>query len=162
MLYVVDPFLCSGAGSGDEEGGEDVDVGNVWLLALLRCYTDMLSALPESIQPALVLQVRTASGPNDSCLSQIISGVSVVNFDLQVLPCQHLLQPASGESPEYLQHLRSLAFSTYSQSRRLLPRQTHIRSLTGFGPASTVQSALKSPEVTLHYTVSSLDESNVL
>ncbi|XP_042571821.1 mediator of RNA polymerase II transcription subunit 13-like isoform X4 [Cyprinus carpio] len=119
VLYVVDPFLCSGAGSGDEEGGEDVDVGNVWLLALLRCYTDMLSALPESIQPALVLQV---------------------------LPCQHLLQPASGESPEYLQHLRSLAFSTYSQSRRLLPRQTHIRSLTGFGPASTVQSVLKSPE----------------
>uniref|UniRef100_A0A8C2CM66 Mediator of RNA polymerase II transcription subunit 13 n=1 Tax=Cyprinus carpio TaxID=7962 RepID=A0A8C2CM66_CYPCA len=117
VLYVVDPFLCSGAGSGDEEGGEDVDVGNVWLLALLRCYTDMLSALPESIH-----------------------GVSVVNFDLQVLPCQHLLQPASGESPEYLQHLRSLAFSTYSQSRRLLPRQTHIRSLTGFGPASTVQS----------------------
>uniref|UniRef100_A0A9J8B1J7 Mediator of RNA polymerase II transcription subunit 13 n=2 Tax=Cyprinus carpio TaxID=7962 RepID=A0A9J8B1J7_CYPCA len=123
VLYVVDPFLCSGAGSGDEEGGEDVDVGNVWLLALLRCYTDMLSALPESIH-----------------------GVSVVNFDLQVLPCQHLLQPASGESPEYLQHLRSLAFSTYSQSRRLLPRQTHIRSLTGFGPASTVQSVLKSPE----------------
>uniref|UniRef100_A0A8C2CRU9 Mediator of RNA polymerase II transcription subunit 13 n=1 Tax=Cyprinus carpio TaxID=7962 RepID=A0A8C2CRU9_CYPCA len=96
VLYVVDPFLCSGAGSGDEEGGEDVDVGNVWLLP--------------------------------------------------VLPCQHLLQPASGESPEYLQHLRSLAFSTYSQSRRLLPRQTHIRSLTGFGPASTVQSVLKSPE----------------
>uniref|UniRef100_A0A8C2A6M6 Mediator of RNA polymerase II transcription subunit 13 n=1 Tax=Cyprinus carpio TaxID=7962 RepID=A0A8C2A6M6_CYPCA len=117
VLYVVNPFLCSGAGSGDEEGGEDVDVGNVWLLALLRCYTDMLSALPE-----------------------------MVHFDLQVLPCQHLLQPASGESPEYLQHLRSLAFSTYSQSRRLLPRQTHIRSLTGFGPASTVQSALKSPE----------------
>uniref|UniRef100_A0A671Q3J9 Mediator of RNA polymerase II transcription subunit 13 n=1 Tax=Sinocyclocheilus anshuiensis TaxID=1608454 RepID=A0A671Q3J9_9TELE len=116
VLYVVDPFLCSGAGSGDEEDG---DVGSMWLFALLRCYTDMLSALPESIQPALVLQV---------------------------LPCQHLLQPASGESPEYLQHLRSLAFSTYSQSRRLLPRQTHIRSLTGFGPASTVQSALKSPE----------------
>uniref|UniRef100_A0A672RFU9 Mediator of RNA polymerase II transcription subunit 13 n=1 Tax=Sinocyclocheilus grahami TaxID=75366 RepID=A0A672RFU9_SINGR len=114
VLYVVDPFLCSGAGSGDEEDG---DVGSMWLFALLRCYTDMLSALPE-----------------------------MVNFDLQVLPCQHLLQPASGESPEYLQHLRSLAFSTYSQSRRLLPRQTHIRSLTGFGPASTVQSALKSPE----------------
>ncbi|XP_050965328.1 mediator of RNA polymerase II transcription subunit 13-like isoform X4 [Labeo rohita] len=119
VLYVVDPFLCSGAGSRDEEGGEDMDASSVWLLALLRCYTDMLNALPESIQPALVLQV---------------------------LPCQHLLQPASGESPEYLQRLRSLAFSTYSQSRRLLPRQTHIRSLTGFGPASTIQSTLNSPE----------------
>lgn len=95
-------------------------------------------------------------------LSQIISCVTVVNFDLQVLPCQHLLQPASGESPEYLQRLRSLAFSTYSQSRRLLPRQTHIRSLTGFGPASTIQSTLNSPEVRLDYIVSELDASNVL
>ncbi|XP_058632229.1 mediator of RNA polymerase II transcription subunit 13-like isoform X2 [Onychostoma macrolepis] len=115
VLYVVDPFLCPGAGPGAEEGGEK----SVWLLALLRCYTEMLSALPESIQSALVLQV---------------------------LPCQHLLQPAGGESPEFLQLLRSLAFSTYSQSRRMFPRQTSIRSLTGFGPASTAQAALRSPE----------------
>lgn len=58
MLYVLDPFLCPGAGPGAEEGGEK----SVWLLALLRCYTEMLSALPESIQSALVLQVRT--GPS--------------------------------------------------------------------------------------------------
>ncbi|XP_067261608.1 mediator of RNA polymerase II transcription subunit 13-like isoform X1 [Chanodichthys erythropterus] len=119
VLYVLDSFLCSGAGLGDEEGGDSMDAGSTWLLALLRCYTDMLSELPESIRPALVLQV---------------------------LPCQYLLQPASGDSPVYLQQLRSLAFSTYSQSRRLLPTQTHIRSLTGFGPAATVQSALRSPE----------------
>uniref|UniRef100_A0A3Q0SXE2 Mediator of RNA polymerase II transcription subunit 13 n=1 Tax=Amphilophus citrinellus TaxID=61819 RepID=A0A3Q0SXE2_AMPCI len=54
--------------------------------------------------------------------------------------------PASGESHLYLQHLRSLAFSCYSQCRRLLPQQTHIKSLTGFGPVSTVSSVLKSPE----------------
>lgn len=63
------------------------------------------------------------------------------------MPCQYLLQPASGESHLYLQHLRSLAFSCYSQCRRLLPQQTHIKSLTGFGPVSTVNSVLKSPEV---------------
>uniref|UniRef100_A0A673X989 Mediator of RNA polymerase II transcription subunit 13 n=1 Tax=Salmo trutta TaxID=8032 RepID=A0A673X989_SALTR len=104
VIYVVDPFLCS---------------GSVWLLGLLRCYTEMLQTLPESMRPALVLQV---------------------------VPCQYLLQPASGESPLYLQHLRSLAFSAYSQCRRLLPTKTHIKSLTGFGPASTLESVLKSPE----------------
>uniref|UniRef100_A0A3P8YBA1 Mediator of RNA polymerase II transcription subunit 13 n=1 Tax=Esox lucius TaxID=8010 RepID=A0A3P8YBA1_ESOLU len=109
VIYVVDPFLCS----------EEVETGSVWLLGLLRCYTEMLQTLPESMRPALVLQV---------------------------VPCQYLLQPASGESPLYLQHLRSLAFSAYSQCRRLLPTQTHIKSLTGFGPASTLESVLKSPE----------------
>ncbi|CAB1318551.1 unnamed protein product, partial [Coregonus sp. 'balchen'] len=125
VIYVVDPFLCSGrasdggGGEEEEEEGEEVEAGSVWLLGLLRCYAEMLQTLPESMRPALVLQV---------------------------VPCQYLLQPASGESPLYLQHLRSLAFSAYSQCRRLLPTQTHIKSLTGFGPASTLESVLKSPE----------------
>ncbi|XP_029625196.1 mediator of RNA polymerase II transcription subunit 13-like isoform X3 [Salmo trutta] len=124
VIYVVDPFLCSGGArdggaGGEEEEGEEVEAGSVWLLGLLRCYTEMLQTLPESMRPALVLQV---------------------------VPCQYLLQPASGESPLYLQHLRSLAFSAYSQCRRLLPTKTHIKSLTGFGPASTLESVLKSPE----------------
>ncbi|KAG9353874.1 hypothetical protein JZ751_011998 [Albula glossodonta] len=115
ILYVVDPFLGT---SGDRED-EEAEPPSVWLLGLLRCFTELLRALPESLQPALVLQV---------------------------VPCQYLLQPASGESPLYLQHLRSLAFSAYSQCRRLLPTQTHIKSLTGFGPASTVESILKNTE----------------
>uniref|UniRef100_A0A673YU21 Mediator of RNA polymerase II transcription subunit 13 n=1 Tax=Salmo trutta TaxID=8032 RepID=A0A673YU21_SALTR len=110
VIYVVDPFLCS----------EEVEAGSVWLLGLLRCYTEMLQTLPE----------------------MFIHSLCVV----QVVPCQYLLQPASGESPLYLQHLRSLAFSAYSQCRRLLPTKTHIKSLTGFGPASTLESVLKSPE----------------
>uniref|UniRef100_A0A8C4E9Z6 Mediator of RNA polymerase II transcription subunit 13 n=1 Tax=Dicentrarchus labrax TaxID=13489 RepID=A0A8C4E9Z6_DICLA len=103
VIYIVDAFITD----------------SIWLLGLLRCYTEMLQALPETIRPALVLQV---------------------------VPCQYLLQPASGESHLYLQHLRSLAFSCYSQCRRLLPQHTHIKSLTGFGPVSTVNSVLKSPE----------------
>ncbi|XP_036384476.1 mediator of RNA polymerase II transcription subunit 13-like isoform X2 [Megalops cyprinoides] len=115
VLYVVDPFLSVGGDRDDEEA----EPGSVWLLGLLRCYTEMLRAIPESLQPALVLQV---------------------------VPCQYLLQPAIGENPIYLQHLRSLAFSAYSQCRRLLPAQTHVKSLTGFGPAATVESVLKDPE----------------
>ncbi|KAM9841175.1 mediator of RNA polymerase II transcription subunit 13-like [Aulostomus maculatus] len=122
VIYMVDAFLSSNGArneGGEEEEGDEVEAGSIWLLGLLRCYTEMLQTLPESIRPALMLQV---------------------------VPCQYLLQPASGESHLYLQHLRSLAFSCYSQCRRLLPQQTHIKSLTGFGPVSTVNSVLKSPE----------------
>ncbi|XP_029024183.1 mediator of RNA polymerase II transcription subunit 13-like isoform X2 [Betta splendens] len=122
VIYIVDAFLSlSGARNegGEEEEGEEAEAGSVWLLGLLRCYTEMLQTLPETMRPALVLQV---------------------------VPCQYLLQPASGESNLYMQHLRSLAFSCYSQCRRLLPQQTHIKSLTGFGPVSTVNCVFKSPE----------------
>uniref|UniRef100_A0A3B3D0C2 Mediator of RNA polymerase II transcription subunit 13 n=1 Tax=Oryzias melastigma TaxID=30732 RepID=A0A3B3D0C2_ORYME len=122
VVYIVDAFLSSATtriDGGEEEEGEEVELSSVWLLGLLRCYTEMLQTLPEKIRPAVVLQV---------------------------VPCQNLLQPASGESHLYMQHLRSLAFSCYSQSRRLLRQQTHIKSLTGFGPVSSVGSVLKSPE----------------
>ncbi|XP_069571315.1 mediator of RNA polymerase II transcription subunit 13-like isoform X1 [Brachyistius frenatus] len=122
VIYIVDAFLSSSGArneGGEEEEGDGVESGSIWLLGLLRCYTEMLQTLPETMRPALVPQV---------------------------VPCQYLLQPASGESHLYLQHLRSLAFSCYSQCRRLLPQQTHIKSLTGFGPVSTVNLVLKSPE----------------
>ncbi|KAG5834702.1 hypothetical protein ANANG_G00264370 [Anguilla anguilla] len=114
VLYVVDPFLCTG---GDQED-EEAEPASVWLLGLLRCFTELLRALPENLQPALALQV---------------------------VPCQYLLQPAGG-GPLYLQHLRSLAFSAYSHSRRPLPLRTHIKSLTGFGPASSTESHFSNPE----------------
>uniref|UniRef100_A0A672IUR7 Mediator of RNA polymerase II transcription subunit 13 n=1 Tax=Salarias fasciatus TaxID=181472 RepID=A0A672IUR7_SALFA len=118
VVYMVDAFL-SLSGGGEEEEADEAEAGSVWLLGLLRCFAEMLQTLPEALRPALVLQV---------------------------VPCEFLLQPPGGERHLYLQHLRSLAFSCYSQSRRLLPQQTHIKSLTGFGPVSTVSSALRSPE----------------
>ncbi|XP_033845469.1 mediator of RNA polymerase II transcription subunit 13-like isoform X1 [Periophthalmus magnuspinnatus] len=121
-VYIINPFLTSyGAkcDGGEEDEGEEVETGSIWLLGLLRCYTEMLQTLSDTIRPALLLQV---------------------------VPCQHLLQPASGESHLYLQQLRSLAFSCYSQCKRMFPQQTLIKSLTGFGPASSVSSVLKNPE----------------
>ncbi|KAM9820437.1 mediator of RNA polymerase II transcription subunit 13-like [Neosynchiropus ocellatus] len=122
VVYIVDAFLgpnITRSEGGEEGDADEVEGGSIWLLGLLRCYTEMLQTLPEKIRPALVLQV---------------------------VPCQFLLQPVSGESHQYMQHLRSLAFSCYSQCRRLLPQQTHIKSLTGFGPVSTAQTVFKSSE----------------
>lgn len=47
----------------------------------------------------------------------------------------------------YIQHLKSLAFSVYCQCRRPLPTQIHIKSLTGFGPAASIEMTLKNSEV---------------
>ena len=47
----------------------------------------------------------------------------------------------------YAQHLKSLAFSVFSQCRRPLPTSTNVKTLTGFGPGLALDSALRSPEV---------------
>lgn len=60
VVYIVDAFLSSSGArneGGEEEEGEEVEAGSIWLLGLLRCYTEMLQTLPESMRPALVLQV---------------------------------------------------------------------------------------------------------
>lgn len=154
VIYVVDAFLSSSGmrhegREEEEEEGEEVESGSIWLLGLLRCYTEMLQNLPETMRPALVLQVGKwfdlQYGSSELKTHVLVCFHPVPVF--QVVPCQYLLQPASGENRLYLQHLRSMAFSCYSQCRRLLPQQTYIKSLTGFGPVSTVSSILKSPEV---------------
>lgn len=89
------------------------------LLGLLRCYMEMLDNLPEHMRNA---------------------------FTVRIVPCQYLLQPVKDDHSFYIQHLKSLAFSVYTQCRRPLPTQIHIKSLTGFGPASTIEMTLKHPE----------------
>lgn len=64
VIYIVDAFLSpSGARNegGVEEEGDEVQAGSIWLLGLLRCYTEMLQTLPDVMRPALVLQVGRRS-----------------------------------------------------------------------------------------------------
>lgn len=61
VIYIVDAFLSSSGArndGGEEEEGDEVESSSIWLLGLLRCYTEMLQTLPETTRPALVLQVR--------------------------------------------------------------------------------------------------------
>uniref|UniRef100_A0A803SRM5 Mediator of RNA polymerase II transcription subunit 13 n=1 Tax=Anolis carolinensis TaxID=28377 RepID=A0A803SRM5_ANOCA len=65
----------------------------------------------------------------------------------QLVPCQYLLQPVKNEDRHiYTQHLKSLAFSAFTQCRRPLPTSTNVKTLTGFGPGLAMEMALKSPE----------------
>ncbi|XP_067113442.1 mediator of RNA polymerase II transcription subunit 13a [Osmerus mordax] len=69
------------------------------------------------------------------------------SISVQIIPCQYLLQPVRNEERHiYVQHLKSLAFSVFSQCRRPLPASTNVKSLTGFGPGLAIDTALKSPE----------------
>nr|KAF6282495.1 mediator complex subunit 13L [Myotis myotis] len=98
---------------------EDSTSGNFWLLSLMRCYTEMLDNLPEHMRNS---------------------------FILQIVPCQSMLQTMKDEQVLYIQYLKSMAFSVYCQCRRPLPTQIHIKSLTGFGPAASIEMTLKNPE----------------
>uniref|UniRef100_A0A8C5GU53 Mediator of RNA polymerase II transcription subunit 13 n=1 Tax=Gouania willdenowi TaxID=441366 RepID=A0A8C5GU53_GOUWI len=117
VVYIVDPFSYEEADSGS---GPVPTNSSVWTLGLLRCYLEMLQFLPAHIRGSI---------------------------SVQIVPCQYLLQPVRGEDRHiYAQHLKSLAFSVFSQCRRPLPTSTHVKSLTGFGPGLAVDTALKNPE----------------
>lgn len=53
----------------------------------------------------------------------------------------------SEERHLYAQHLKSLAFSVFTQCRRPLPASTNVKSLTGFGPGLALDTSLRNPEV---------------
>lgn len=103
-----------------ENKDESTNSSNVWTLGLLRCFLEMVQTLPPHIK----------------------STVSV-----QIVPCQYLLQPVKHDDRQiYSQHLKSLAFSVFTQCRRPLPTSTNVKTLTGFGPGLAMETALKSPD----------------
>uniref|UniRef100_A0A673H6Z1 Mediator of RNA polymerase II transcription subunit 13 n=1 Tax=Sinocyclocheilus rhinocerous TaxID=307959 RepID=A0A673H6Z1_9TELE len=102
-----------------EETGQGGN-SSVWTMGLLRCYLEMLQSLPPHIRNAVYVQI---------------------------IPSQYLLQPVwSEERRIYAQHLKSLAFSVYTQCRRRLPTSTNVKTLTGFGPGLAIDTALQSKE----------------
>ncbi|KAJ8403825.1 hypothetical protein AAFF_G00346930 [Aldrovandia affinis] len=102
------------------EETEGTGGSSAWTLGLLRCYVEMLQFLPPHIRNAV---------------------------SVQIIPCQYLLQPVRNEERHvYAQHLKSLAFSVFSQCRRPLPTSTNVKTLTGFGPGLALDTALRCPE----------------
>lgn len=103
-----------------ENNDEGSGSSSVWTLGLLRCFLELLNTLPPHIR----------------------NTVSV-----QIVPCEYLLQPVRHEDRQnYTQHLKSLAFSVFTQCRRPLPYSTNVKTLTGFGPGLAIENSLKSPE----------------
>ncbi len=98
-------------------------------------------------------RICPSKNPSDPCFLTISSScldLNILCFLYQIIPCQYLLQPVwSEERHIYAQHLKSLAFSVYTQCRRRLATSTNVKTLTGFGPGLAVDTALQSKEVLL-------------
>lgn len=112
VIYLVEPFTL---------GSDNVELQRLSLLALLRCFTAVLSSVPENIRSNISLQ--------------IISLESIVELG------------KARESIRRNDHMRSLALSVFSQCRRLLVHTSNVKSLTGFGSAALADLFLKSKDV---------------
>ena len=95
------------------EWDENHDISRLTQLGLLRCYNEMLQMLPDNLAN---------------------------NIQLQIVPLQSILEFKDTPNNQYL---KSLCFSVFAQCRRQLTYGVNARSLTGFGPAASTDSLLK-------------------
>lgn len=111
VIYVVEPFTY---------GSDSPELQRLACLALLRCYSNILNTVPESIRSSINFQ--------------IISQESIME-----LSCNRNRLRLSDE-------MRCLSLSVFSQCRRFLGHTNNIKSLTGFGTAANVEQFLKNKD----------------
>ncbi|CAO1404623.1 unnamed protein product [Diamesa hyperborea] len=111
VLYLVEPFTS---------GTDSTDLERVACLALLKYYSNILNAVPESIRTNISLQ--------------IISQESVLELG------------RNRDINRWSDHMRSLALNVFSQSRRYLTHGNNIKSLTGFGTAANAEVFMKTKD----------------
>ncbi|EFX71474.1 hypothetical protein DAPPUDRAFT_60138 [Daphnia pulex] len=111
VIYIVDPFSF---------GSDNLDLGRLTALGLLRCYHQMLSLLSETVQLNVSLQLISADAILQ--LGKDLTGAS--RYD----------------------SLRSLALNVFSQCKKLISQPSNVKSLTGFGPAAASDTFLKAKD----------------
>ncbi|XP_053203411.1 mediator of RNA polymerase II transcription subunit 13-like isoform X2 [Panonychus citri] len=104
----------------------DEEVYRLSCLGLLRCYAQMLNFLPEHLHNSINLQLVSL----DSIL-----GVG-----------------ADFHGSRRQDQMKALAFSVFNQCRKVLVQHSVSKSLTGFGPAASLDMFLKSKDPTLSIT----------
>lgn len=111
VVYLVEPFTC---------GNDSPDVQRVACLALLRCFSEMLNALPDSIK--IIVNI------------QIISLESVMELG------------RNRRRERFSDEMKCLALSIFSKCKRNLVHNNNVKSLTGFGTAANIEQFLKSKD----------------
>ncbi|XP_063699092.1 mediator of RNA polymerase II transcription subunit 13 isoform X2 [Culicoides brevitarsis] len=111
VIYLVEPFTC---------GSDSTELQRLACLSLLRCYSNILASVPESIKANISVQ--------------IISQESIIELG------------RSRSRIRFSDHMRYLALSIFSQSRRMMIHTNNIKSLTGFGTAAGIEDFLKHKE----------------
>uniref|UniRef100_A0A182KDF1 Mediator of RNA polymerase II transcription subunit 13 n=1 Tax=Anopheles christyi TaxID=43041 RepID=A0A182KDF1_9DIPT len=108
VLYIVEPFTC---------GNDSPDVERLACLSLLRCYSNILNAVPDSIRS---------------------------NISVQIVSLESILELGRNRNRLRLSdHMRCLALSVFSQSRKYLAHMNTVKSLTGFGTAANAEQFMK-------------------
>ncbi|KAH8245996.1 hypothetical protein KR026_006690 [Drosophila bipectinata] len=111
VLYVVNPFTF---------GSDSCELERLALIALLRCYAELLKAVPDSVRSQMNIQ--------------IISLESVMELG----PC--------GNRKRFSDEIKCLALNIFSQCRRHLVHAQSVKSLTGFGTAANMEAFLKTKD----------------
>ncbi|XP_022903442.1 mediator of RNA polymerase II transcription subunit 13 isoform X2 [Onthophagus taurus] len=101
-------------------GTDQPEFQRIACLALLRCFQSVLNSVPENIRSNISVQ--------------IISQESIIELG------------KARERFRFNDHMRSLALSIFSQSRRLLMHTNSVKSLTGFGTAAMCDLFLKNKD----------------
>ena len=111
VIYIVDPFSF---------GSDNLDLGRLTALGLLRCYHQMLTHVSEAIQ---------------------------LNVSLQLISADTILQLGKDlNGASRYDSLRSLALNVFSQCKKLISQPSNVKSLTGFGPAAASDTFLKAKD----------------
>ncbi|XP_016984496.2 mediator of RNA polymerase II transcription subunit 13 isoform X1 [Drosophila rhopaloa] len=111
VLYVVNPFTFA---------SDSCELERLALIALLRCYAELLKAVPDSVRAQMNIQ--------------IISLESVMELG----PC--------GNRRRFSDEIKCLALNIFSQCRRHLVHAQSVKSLTGFGTAAKMEAFLKTKD----------------
>ncbi|XP_059615269.1 mediator of RNA polymerase II transcription subunit 13 isoform X2 [Phlebotomus argentipes] len=111
VVYIVEPFTCLSNTS---------DKQRLAVLALLRCYSNILSSVPEGIRSNIQFQ--------------LISQESIMELG------------RSRDQLRFSDEMRCLALSVFSQCRRFLTHTSNVKSLTGFGTAANMELFLKNKD----------------
>lgn len=111
VLYIVEPFTS---------GTDSSSLERIACLALLKQYSNILNAIPESVKMNITLK--------------IISQDSILELD------------KSRDIARWSDHMRNLALSVFTQSNRFLQHNNGVKSLTGFGTAASAEEFMKTKD----------------
>ncbi|EDW79310.2 uncharacterized protein Dwil_GK13446 [Drosophila willistoni] len=111
VLYVVNPFTFA---------SDSCELERLALIALLRCYAELLKVIPDSVRAQMNIQ--------------IISLEAVMELG----PC--------GNRKRFSDEIKCLALNIFSQCRRHLVHAQSVKSLTGFGTAANMEAFLKTKD----------------
>lgn len=111
VLYIVEPFTS---------GTDSTSLERVACLSLLKYYSNVLSAIPESIS---------------------------TNISVQIVAQESVLELGKNRDiSRWSDHMRNLALNVFTQSHRYLSHSNSIKSLTGFGTAANAELFMKTKD----------------